>query len=427
MNASIVRMGFALSVAAMLAAQTGRGAEADSARERVSLDFGWKFHLGNKWGIAQNLAKAGTGSGPASTSFSDAAWRTVDLPHDWAIEQPFDKSAEGSHGFKALGRGFESNSVAWYRRQFTLPKSDDGKRIWLEFDGAFRDTQVFINGWYVGRNESGYSSFRFDITDVVNYGTNNLISVKVDATDFEGWFYEGAGIYRHVWLVKTAPLAIAPDGVFVYSKFKNNVPEGAAEIVVETRLLNASTNAGDARVHCEIINPAGRSVGKFNTTATVREKSTRDATARFDLAQWELWSPESPRLYKLITTIESGGKIVDRKETEFGIRTMAFDKDKGFIFNGKPYVIKGTCNHQDHAGVGVALPDRLQYFRIARLKEMGSNAYRAAHNPATRELIEACDRLGMLVMDECRLLGSDAANMQRVEWLIRRGRNHASV
>src|SRR4051812_41421892 len=203
-----------------LFALAATGAE---VRERQLMDFGWKFHLGNEWGIAQNLSKAGTGSGPASTSFSDASWRTVNLPHDWVIELPFDQNAEGSHGFKALGRPFPQNSVSWYRRRFELPKEDSGKRLWLEFDGVFRDCTVFLNGWFVGHHESGYSSFRYDVTDIVNSGGKNVLAVKVDATDFEGWFYEGAGIYRHVWLVKTGPVAIAPDGTFVYSQFPNNI------------------------------------------------------------------------------------------------------------------------------------------------------------------------------------------------------------
>ena len=404
-----------------------RAEENSSPRERLSLDAGWKFHLGNQWGSGQNLSKAGTGSGPANMSFSDSAWRTVNLPHDWAIELPFDIKADSPHGFKALGYGFESNSVGWYRRTLELPKADAGKRLWLEFDGAFRDSTVFVNGWYIGRQESGYNSFRFDITDVANCGGKNIVAVKVDATQFEGWFYEGAGIYRHTWLVKTAPLAIAPDGIFVSSKFKNNMPSDTVEINVETRLLNTQTNSALATVRHEIISPAGKSFAKLQQEAMVPARLEGEAKAAITFSKPELWSPESPKLYRLVTTVEAGGKIVDRKETEFGIRTMAFDPDKGFLLNGKPYVLKGTCNHQDHAGVGAALPDRLQYFRVAKLKEMGDNAYRTSHNPPTPELLEACDRLGMLVMDENRLLGSDAQNLAWLERFIRRDRNHASV
>ncbi|MGB8368181.1 MAG: beta-galactosidase GalA [Limisphaerales bacterium] len=402
-------------------------ASANSPRERLLLDPGWKFHLGNEWGFAQNRAKAGTGSGPASRSFSDASWRTVNLPHDWAVELPFDQSADAGHGFKPVGPGFAANNVAWYRRTFELPDEDAGKRLWLEFDGVFRNCEVFVNGWFVGHHESGYSSFRYDITDVANPGGKNIVAVKVDASQFEGWFYEGAGIYRHVWLVKTGPLAIAPDGIFVYSQFKHNVPEGPAEIHIQTRLLNSQTNAANATVRCEIIAPNGKTIGDIQKSAKLSGGSKQEVSQVTRLRQPELWSPESPKLYQLVTTVESGGQMVDRKETEFGIRTVAFDVEKGFLLNGRPCELKGTCNHQDHAGVGAALPDGLQYFRVAKLKEMGCNAYRTSHNPPTPELLDACDRLGLLVMDENRLLGSDEENLRRWKGQIQRDRNHPSV
>ncbi len=396
-------------------------------RERLLMDFGWRFHLGNDWGSGQNLAKAGAGLGPASVAYSDASWRRIDLPHDWAVVLPFDPTADASHGFKALGDAFPQNSVSWYRRTFDLPAADAGRRLWLEFDGVFRDCTVFVNGWFVGHHESGYSSFRYDITDVANCGGKNLVAVRVDASQPEGWFYEGAGIYRHVWLVKTAPLAIAPDGVFVFSRFKDNVPAGPAELHLQTRLMNAQSAPADATVTWEISAPDGR------VLATARQPARLDGAAALELEQIasidapELWSPETPRLYHLVTTVSSGGQAVDRVTTEFGIRTVAFDVEKGFLLNGRPYVLKGTCNHQDHAGVGAALPDRLQYFRVAKLKEMGANAYRTAHNAPTPDLLEACDRLGMLVMDENRLLGSDALHLKWFEEQVRRDRNHPSV
>jgi beta-galactosidase len=398
-----------------------------SARERLLFDFGWKFHLGNDWGNAQNLAKAGTGYGPASISFGDASWRRIDLPHDWAVEMPFDQKADGAHGFRSVGPEFPQNSVGWYRRVFDVPATDSGRRIWIEFDGVFRDATIFVNGWFVGHHESGYSSFRYDITDLVNCGGKNVVAVKVDASAFEGWFYEGAGIYRHVWLVKTAPLAIAPDGVFVSSHFKNNTPKGAAELRFETRLNNRDSVKRDAQVTWEVFSPTGERLGAANAKASLASSALDDVGGSLSIERPVLWSPEHPRLYKLVTTVSSSGATVDRVETEFGVRTVGFDVTKGFLLNGEPYVIKGTCNHQDHAGVGAALEDRLQYFRVAKLKEMGTNAYRTSHNPPTPELLEACDRLGMLVMDECRLLGSDAANLQRWEGQIRRDRNHSSV
>jgi len=396
-------------------------------REHLSLDANWKFRLGDDWPEALRLDKAGASTGPAAEKFADTTWRTVQLPHDWAIELPFDQSADGSHGFKALGLNFPKNSIAWYRRVFDLPKEDQSKRIWLTFDGVFRDATVWVNGWLVRRHEGGYYPFREDITDIVKLGGHNVISVRVDATKVEGWFYEGAGIYRHVWLDKTSPVAIAPDGIFVSPRFEKNLPNGNPEILVEANLLNATTNDAKATVTCEIISPEGRSVRKFSGTETVDREAHAVAKLSSKLPSPVLWSPESPQLYKLITTVSVASKIVDEKETAFGVRTVGFDATNGFLLNGKHYEIYGTCNHQDHAGVGAAIPDALQEFRVKQLKAFGCNAIRTSHNPPTPELLDACDRLGMLIMDESRLLGSDMENLRKWDDLIRRDRNHASV
>jgi beta-galactosidase len=200
---------------------------AESPREHLSLDAGWKFHLGDDWPDALHLENSGTGSGPASEKFSDSFWRTVNLPHDWAVELPFDWAADGSHGFHTLGVKYPTNSIAWYRRSFDLPKEDEGKRIWLTFDGVFRDTTIWVNGWCMRHHEGGYYPFREDITDVLHYGGKNTIAVLVDATKVEGWFYEGAGIYRHVWLDKTAPVAIAPDGFLCRADLKRTFRRAA--------------------------------------------------------------------------------------------------------------------------------------------------------------------------------------------------------
>ncbi|HEY5553065.1 MAG TPA: beta-galactosidase GalA [Opitutaceae bacterium] len=403
-------------------------AAANAPRQRLSLDAGWKFHLGDKWPVAARLDKAGASTGPAAAAgFTDVTWRTVDLPHDWAIELPFDKAAEINHGFRAVGPGFEANSIAWYRRAFELPSADEGKRIWLTFDGVYRDATVWVNGWLMRHHEGGYYPFREDITDVVKFGEPNVIAMRVDATKFEGWFYEGAGIYRHVWLEKTAPVAIAPDGIFVYSQFKDNVPAGEAEIHVEAEVLNHLIDAVDTLVDCEVISPGGQSVARFSGSQQVTGESQGTLKLQSQVTSPVLWSPESPKLYKLVTTVSVDGKIVDQKETVFGIRTAVFDPEKGFLLNGEPYPIYGTCNHQDHAGVGAAIPDALQEFRIRRLQEFGCNAIRTSHNPPTPELLDACDRLGMLVMNENRLLGSDSENMRKWDVMIRRDRNHPSI
>ena len=440
---------------------------ADSPREHLSLDANWKFHLGDDWPDALHLDKAGASAGPAAEKFSDQSWRAVTLPHDWVIELPFDKSADGSHGFKPVGPGFPKNSVGWYRRTFELPQEDSGKRIWLTFDGVFRDTTVWVNGWLIKRHEGGYYPFREDITDVAHFGGKNVISVRVDASKFEGWFYEGAGIYRHVWLDKTAPVAIAPDGVFVYSKFPNTM-EGESEIHVKTTVQTtnnqSSDNASfpDGMIGQQLFDPDGNLIAEiagkpFGLTVSAPQNNfqitkdgkyfERDIDTGFRLMapgvggagsdSWApdsnvtskpvLWSPESPKLYKLVTTISVRNQVVDRKETEFGLRTVGFDPTNGFLLNGKHYELQGTCNHQDMAGIGAAMPDAIQYFRVKKLKEFGCNAIRTSHNPPTPELLEACDHLGMLVMDESRLLGSDSENLRKWDDQIRRDRNHASV
>jgi beta-galactosidase len=425
-----MKSGFSLSlfIAAFLGLVfPGALAAQDLPRERLLFDFGWQFHLGDDWPEAENLNKAGENKGPAGRTFDDRQWRTVNLPHDWVVELPFDQKSDYKHGYKPVGPGYASNSVAWYRRTFQLPPEDAGKRLWIEFDGVYRDAEVFVNGWLVGHHEGGYNSFRYDITDVANCGGANVVAVRVDASQFEGWFYEGAGIYRHVWLVKTAPVAIAPDGIFVWSQFKNNVPKGRPQIHMQVQLLNSQTNDVVATVKEQIVSPDGQEASSTHASVTVPANSQAEVDQTTHVWSPQLWSPESPALYKLVTTVEVGGKIVDREETPFGLRTVAFDADKGFLLNGKPYEIKGTCNHQDHAGVGAALPDRLQSFRISRLKEMGANAYRTSHNEPTAELLDACDQLGMLVMDENRLLGSSAENLALFKQQILRDRNHPSV
>ena len=201
------RLAVSFHVIALTLGLTAWAAESNdsSARQQLLMDFGWRFHLGDDWGLGEKLDKAGVSSGPAGRNFGDAGWRKVNLPHDWAIELPFDPHSDTSHGFKPVGPGFHKNDVGWYRRTFSLPETDKGRRLWIQFDGVYRDCRVFFNGWLIGHHESGYSSFRYDVTDLANCGGENTLAVRVDASEFEGWFYEGAGIYRHVWLLKSGP------------------------------------------------------------------------------------------------------------------------------------------------------------------------------------------------------------------------------
>ncbi len=402
-------------------------------RERLLLDFGWRFHLGHAdspeedfgHGLDGAYQKTGDFFQPSRWDFNDRNWRRIDLPHDWAVELPFqDDPRLVGHGAKPLGREFPGTSIGWYRRVFDLPKEDQGKRLSLEFDGVFRNSMAALNGNYLGRNMSGYAPFQYDITDHANCGGKNVLVVRVDATQFEGWFYEGAGIYRHVWLVKTNPVHVPQWGTFVSSE----VSSGAATLTIATEVANEADEDAACVVNSEVQDESGRTVGTSRSESLpVAAWRRRELKQKVAVSNPKLWSIEEPRLYRLLTTIEVNGQAVDRTETTFGIRTIRFDADKGFFLNGKSVKLKGTCNHQDHAGVGSALPDRLQYFRIARLKEMGSNALRTSHNPPTPELMDACDRLGMVVMDETRMFSSDREGLSQLSRLVRRDRNHPAV
>jgi len=408
-------------------------------RERLLADFGWRFHLGHANDVAKDFgfgrggafAKSGSligGRGSVTAApFDDSAWTAVDLPHDWAVDLPFsDDRGLNGHGAKPLGRAFPETSVGWYRRTFDIPASDRGRRISLEFDGVFRDCLVILNGHYVGRNLSGYAPFRFDVTDLLTYDGKNALVVRVDATEYEGWFYEGAGIYRHVWLEKTAPLHVAHASTFVTSEVAES---GTAAVTIAFEVQHEADSAPVAcQVASTIVDRDGRVVATQTSTPTAIPPWGRLLfRQRADIRNASLWSIETPNLYKVITEVRAGSDVVDRHETPFGIRTVRFDADQGLFLNDKPVKIKGTCNHQDHAGVGAGLPDRLQYFRIEKLKEMGSNAYRTSHNPPTPELLDACDRLGMLVLDETRMMDSNEEGLSQLERLVRRDRNHPSV
>ncbi len=414
--------------------QANNSIAAETGRQRLLMDFGWRFALGHAYDADKDFkhgtsyfsyfAKTGYGDGPAAADFDDRAWRVIDLPHDWAVEMPFDNKGSHSHGYKAVGRAFPENSVGWYRKKFFVPNSDLGRRIVVEFDGVHRDSRLFLNGFYIGTEHSGYSSFQYDITDYLNYGGDNTIAVRVDVTMEEGWFYEGAGIYRHVWLTKTAPLHVAQYGVFV-----------ASQIIGDSAKLNAATtviNENKRESGFDIVQTIEDADGKTIASGEVKSLQLKpgekkEYSCAIDVNNAKLWSVESPYLYKLVTTLNSEGTVIDKYETTFGIRTVRFDPNEGFFLNGKRVAIKGTNNHQDHAGVGTAIPDALQEFRIARLKSMGSNAYRCSHNPPTPELLDACDRLGMLVLDENRLMGSSPEHFQQLEKLILRDRNHPCV
>jgi beta-galactosidase len=407
---------------------------ANAPRERLLMDFGWRFALGHACDTVKDFghggayfsyfAKAGNGDGPAAKNFDDRGWRILDLPHDWAVELPFDSTASYSHGFKPLGHQFPETSIGWYRKTFVIPAADLGKRISVEFDGVHRNSTVWVNGFYLGQEHCGYYGFQYDITDYLNYGGENVVAVRVDATMEEGWYYEGAGIYRHTWLNKTAPLHVTWYGTFVSSEIKDSV----AVVTTRATIINENNKESSFDLDQTIINAEGKTVTRAELKQlTLKPYESQEYAIPVSISRPGIWSIEDPNLYKLITTIFKNGSVIDRYETSFGIRSVKFDPEQGFFLNGQHVLLKGTNNHQDHAGVGTALPDALQEFRVKRLKEMGSNAYRCSHNPATPELLNSCDRLGMLVIDENRLLGSNTEHLDLLKRMILRDRNHPSV
>ena len=404
-------------------------------RERLLLDFDWRFHFGHADDAAKDFnfgngrtgtfQKTGNFLPAGAIAFDDSDWRAVNLPHDWAVELEFQNDpALASKGFYPLGRNYPATSVGWYRRVFELPAADAGKRISVEFDGSYRETMVVLNGFYIGSHSGGYDPFRFDLTDFVTPGARNVLLVRVDATSSDGWFYEGAGIYRHVWLVKTNPVYVKQWGTFVSSK----VESGNATLSIKTEVKNHAGVEQNARVVSTVLDPSGKPVGKDATAERpIAAGDEQEYAQEIPVRRPQLWSLEERNLYKLLTEVRVGGEVVDRYETPFGIRSLRFDPQNGLFLNDQHVKLKGTCNHQDHAGIGAALPDAVQYYRVRKLQEMGCNSLRTSHNPPTPELLDACDELGMLVFDETRMMSSNPEGLSQFENLVRRDRNHPSV
>lgn len=442
-SSALTRSAWARAAAMMADAPPSGSAAASTAvapREQLLFDFGWKFIFGHAADPARDL-NFGLGQGDfsktgdfefAKAKFDDSKWRTLNLPHDWAVELPFvhddvkagDDYPTQSHGYKPIGRRYPETSVGWYRRAFDIPASDLGRRIWIEFDGAFRSVLIFVNGCFVGRNDNGYAPFGFDLTDFLACGATNYIVLRVDAGFGDGWFYEGAGIYRHVWLTKTDAVHLGRWDSTVRAAVKGN----AATLSLATVVANAGKQAENAKVSWKILDPSGKTVATADAPAqsiAVDGSATFAATAQ--LANPALWSIDAPNLYSATVTVESDGKPRDAERVSFGVRTAVFDADKGFFLNGKSIKIQGTCNHQDHAGVGAALPDRLQWFRLAVLREMGGNAVRTSHNMPTPEWVDACDRMGMMMMCETRQMSSNPEGLAQLETMVKRYRNSPSI
>lgn len=423
----------ARSAWARVAALETEALPALAPRERLLFDFDWKFQFGHGTDPLRDL-NFGMGQGDFSKTgdfafskdgFDDSRWRALNLPHDWAVELPFVHDEEqNSHGYKPVGRRYPETSVGWYRRSFDIPATDLGRRIQLDFDGAFRSVLVFVNGCFVGRNDNGYTPFRIDLSDFLHYGGKNTIAVRVDASFGDGWFYEGAGIYRHLWLTKTDAVHLGQYDSVVRSELNGQ----AATLTLATVVQNEGDKPASARVHWKIEDRDGKLIATADASAqTIASDGSASYTATAHITNPTLWSPDAPHLYFATVEVEIDGKVRDAERFNFGVRTVRFDADKGFFLNGKSMKIQGTCNHQDHAGVGAALPDRLQWFRLGVLKEMGSNAVRTSHNMPTPEWVEGCDRMGLMMMCETRQMSSSAEGLAQLETMIKRYRNSPSI
>ena len=410
-----------------------------SERETIRLNEGWKFALGNASDPAKDfgcgteyfnyLTKANSihNEGPYVQKFDDSSWQEVNIPHDWVTTLPYAKETSHSHGYKTVGYKYPETSVGWYRKVITIPSEDLGKHISLRFDGIFRNAQVWFNGFYMGTEPSGYATQVYDVTEYVNYGGDNLICVRADATLEEGWFYEGAGIYSDAWLEKRAAVGVAPFGTFVYAELK--APYDNAIIHIKTEVSNSSLEKQEYTVMQRLLDAEGREVmkGETHEIQHVKAKDTRTTHHLMKIVKPHLWSTDDPYLYKVETTVKVDGKTTDVYETTIGIRDIAFDADKGFLLNGQQLKLKGVNLHQDHAGVGSAIPEALMAWRIKQLKKIGCNAYRSSHNPMTPALLDLCDREGILVIDENRLTGINTEHQRLLENMIKRDRNHPSV
>lgn len=424
MKRSILNLLSLFILSAIFAQPTTRNV-VKSQYESLSLNKGWRFHKGDipfpeikGQGMTYDNAKAGTSWGAATPGFDDADWRIINLPHDWAVENMVDPNANIAQGYRERGFG-------WYRRTFKLAPEDKGKYIELQFDGISTYATIWVNGTILHRNFCGYTSMYIDITPYAKYGDNiNTVAVRVDANPQEGWWYEGAGIYRNTWLVKRSPLYIITDGVYAHPVKLDN---GKWQIPVEVTMNNISHDAAKVDVEVSLFDKAGKMVVAGKQTTTVGVFRITPAKLTLDVENPVLWDLENPVLYTVKTVVKQNGAVVDELTTKCGFRTVRFDKDKGFFLNDKNFKIKGVCNHQDHAGVGVAIPDAIWKFRLRKLKEMGVNAYRVAHNPPSKEFLAMCDSMGMMVFDENRIFNTSPEYTRQMEWMIRRDRNNPSV
>ena len=413
-----------LAIVALLAAAT---LHADGFREL--LNNGWVFSLGDASSMKKDFthgteyftyfSKAGTAGqskSPIMQNFDDSGWREVNLPHDWVVDLPYSKDASHSHGYKCVGWNHPENSVGWYRKHLAIPAEDYGKQVSIEFEGIFRDSEVFCNGFYLGHERSGYASRVYDLSPYLAYGGGNVITVRCDASTEEGWYYEGAGIYRNVWLRKAGPVAVRPYSLDMTGGFPKFETVMASDTLDRTKVMTVIT----------LFDAEGNKVKTYDHLITFEYKNGFAVTAP-DNAPDHLWSLEDPYLYTVEIRLYYDGILSDERKCRFGVRRIEFSPTEGFLLNGKQVKLKGCDLHLDHAGVGVGVPDELWRYRLTQLKKYGFNAIRSSHNPASPAMLDLCDEMGFLVIDENRQLGVNEEQFTQLRRMIERDRNHPSV
>jgi len=350
-------------------------------RTRSDFNANWKFFLGN---IDQGM----------NVDYNDSSWRILNLPHDWSIEGEFSADNPATPGGGALPGG-----IGWYRKNFSLQESDKGKLVFIEFDGVYMNSEVWINGQYLGKRPNGYSSFQYELTPYLKYGDEkNVLAVKVDnSKQPNSRWYTGSGIYRNVWLVKTEPVYIDHWGTFVSTP---QVSTATASIVIKTSIRNTYETQKTVQLVTDIYNNAGKKVGSVSSDTSIAPNSLVQLTQEVSIQSPELWTIDHPALYKAVSEVQSEKKMTDSYSTPFGIRYFEFDAEKGFLLNGEHIKIKGVCDHHDLGCLGSAINTRALERQLEILKAMGCNGIRTSHNPPAPELLDLCDKMGFIVMDE---------------------------
>ncbi len=396
--------------------------------KKIRFNKDWRFTFQedsapfNTFGLDKYSDAAGYGS----HYYYDCNWERIELPHDWSLSLPKNSLANtfaGAypntryHRFMSERRSKveKVNNIGWYRKQFTLNPEWEGKRIFVEFEGIFRDAIVWVNGAYLDRHNSGYTSFFIELTDHLVFGEENSIAVRVDSEQPEGWWYEGAGIYRNVNLLIGEPVYFKHNQTVIRSQIDGSIDASAI-------LVNDTPNAVEKEITWTICESNGKAVAKTTSSVAIKPFSEENVNVKMTVESPKLWSVDTPNLYTL--TIQADEEQFSER---FGIRSVEFDVNRGFFLNGAPLKVRGACVHQDFGGVGVAVTDNLQYYKIKRLKEMGVNAYRCSHHAPSPVLLDACDELGMIVMDETRMFGTSPEAIRQLTDLIERDRNHPSI